>query len=53
MEYLRKQCNTFIFIYTDKSFRSRTPIPETSDDEGLKDNEVKVEADIEDKGTIY
>ncbi|XP_026318010.1 transient receptor potential protein-like [Hyposmocoma kahamanoa] len=34
-----------------KSFRSRTPIPETSDDEGLKDNEVKVEADIEDKGS--
>ncbi|XP_075982194.1 transient receptor potential isoform X1 [Anticarsia gemmatalis] len=34
-----------------RSFRSRTPIPETSDDEGLKDNEIEVEADIEDKGS--
>lgn len=32
-----------------RSFRSRTPIPEMSDDEGLKDNEIQVEADIEDK----
>lgn len=33
-----------------RSFRSRTPIPETSDDELLvqKDNEIKVTADIED-----
>ncbi|XP_049878328.1 transient receptor potential protein [Pectinophora gossypiella] len=34
-----------------RSFRSRTPIPENSDDEGLKDNEIRVEADIEDKGS--
>ncbi|KAI8440838.1 hypothetical protein MSG28_009149 [Choristoneura fumiferana] len=30
-----------------RSFRTRTPIPEMSDDEGLKENEMKVEADIE------
>lgn len=31
-----------------RSFRSHTPIPEIgSDDEGLKDNEVKVEVDVE------
>ncbi|KAL4713494.1 hypothetical protein ACJJTC_010479 [Scirpophaga incertulas] len=34
-----------------KSFRSRTPIPEASDDEGLKDHEITVEADVEDKGS--
>ncbi|CAB3225278.1 unnamed protein product [Arctia plantaginis] len=34
-----------------QSYRSRTPIPENSDDEGLNDNEVHVEADIEDKGS--
>ncbi|KAG7304766.1 hypothetical protein JYU34_010121 [Plutella xylostella] len=32
---------------SSRSFRSRTPIPETSDDEGLKDNEFKVEVDVE------
>ncbi|KAM3966006.1 transient receptor potential [Aphomia sociella] len=32
-------------------FRSRTPIPETSDDETLQDHEVQVEAYIEDKGS--
>ncbi|XP_037292191.1 transient receptor potential protein [Manduca sexta] len=36
---------------TGRTFRSRTPIPETSDDEGLKDNEIKVLAYIEDKGS--
>ncbi|XP_063831875.1 transient receptor potential protein isoform X1 [Ostrinia nubilalis] len=32
-----------------KSFRTRTPIPETSDDEVLKEHEMTVEADIESK----
>ncbi|RVE51850.1 hypothetical protein evm_003470 [Chilo suppressalis] len=36
---------------SSKTFRSRTPIPETSDDEGLKDHEITVKADIEDKGS--
>lgn len=30
-----------------QSFRSRSPIPETSDDDGLKFQEIMVEADIE------
>nr|XP_021196624.2 transient receptor potential protein [Helicoverpa armigera] len=34
-----------------RSFRSRTPIPENSDDEGLNENEIEVEADVEDKGS--
>ncbi|XP_052749802.1 transient receptor potential protein [Galleria mellonella] len=34
-----------------QSFRSRTPILETSDDECLKDYEIQVEACIEDKGS--
>ncbi|KAL0829971.1 hypothetical protein ABMA28_003435 [Loxostege sticticalis] len=32
-----------------QSFRASTPIPETSDDDGLKDHEMTVEADIESK----
>lgn len=39
-----------INVSTGQSFRARTPIPETSDDEGLKEHEMTVEADIEDKG---
>ncbi|KAJ2941136.1 hypothetical protein O0L34_g10371 [Tuta absoluta] len=34
-----------------RSFRARTPIPETSDDEGLKENEIRVEADTEQTGS--
>ncbi|XP_068623201.1 transient receptor potential protein [Battus philenor] len=34
-----------------KAFRAKTPIPETSDEENLKNNEIKVEADIEGKGS--
>ncbi|XP_050551804.1 transient receptor potential protein isoform X2 [Spodoptera frugiperda] len=39
-----KRCST-------RSFRSRTPIPETSDDEGLNETEIQVEADVEDKAS--
>ncbi|XP_060806231.1 transient receptor potential protein [Amyelois transitella] len=34
-----------------RSFRSRTPIPENSDDETLNDHELQVEAEIEDRGS--
>ncbi|KAH9643810.1 hypothetical protein HF086_002308 [Spodoptera exigua] len=39
-----KRCST-------RSFRSRTPIPETSDDEGLNETEIQVEADVEDEAS--
>lgn len=44
--------HTYIFYVTDRTFRSRTPIPETSDDDGLNNIEIQVEADIEDKGNL-
>ncbi|XP_021207719.2 transient receptor potential protein isoform X2 [Bombyx mori] len=34
-----------------RSFRSRTPIPEMSDDEGLRENEITIEVDVEDQDT--
>ncbi|CAG9782512.1 unnamed protein product [Diatraea saccharalis] len=36
---------------SSKTFRSRTPIPETSDDDGARDHEITVKADIEEKGS--
>ncbi|KAJ0172577.1 hypothetical protein K1T71_011716 [Dendrolimus kikuchii] len=36
---------------TGRPFRSRTPIPETSDDDGLNNMQIQVEADIEDQGS--
>ncbi|XP_053616411.1 transient receptor potential protein isoform X2 [Plodia interpunctella] len=36
---------------SSRSFRSRTPIPENSDDETVNEHELQVEVDIEDKGS--